>query len=81
MWLQILLCKAGRERGPQVSLLEARKASTSGLAMASQNKANSSSLIYQDLLPEIISILHFQETTKFSTSGPLFQAGQQWQVN
>ena len=51
-----------------------RKASTSGSATASQNKANIS-----PVTPSAKN--SFSKLSLFPVGGPLFQAGQQWQVD
>jgi len=80
---QMPLCKAGREKGPQVSLSEARKSFHLQYchSFPEQDKSISGSLICQELFLQVISIPCFQEATQYSMDGPLFQAGQQWQVD
>jgi len=79
MRLQTPLCKAGRERGPQVLLLEARKGFYLQFyhSFSKQGKSISSGLIYQEPFLQVISIPCSQEATQYSAGGPLFQAGQQ----
>jgi len=58
------------------------KASTSGSVMASQSKANlSSAVLSAKNSSSKLSVPRFQEVTQYSAGGPLFQAGQQWQVD
>ena len=76
-------CKAGRERGPRVSLLETRKSFHLRFchSLSEQGKSISSSLVCQEPFLQAISIPHSQEATQYSVGGSLFQAGQQWQVD
>ena len=80
---QTLLYKVGRERGLQVSFSEARKNFYLWYCYGSleQGKSISGSLIYREFFLQVIFVPHSQEATQYFTSGPLFQASQQWQVN
>ena len=59
------------------------KASTSGPITASQNKTNfiSSGLIHKELSLQVIFVPRSQKATQHSAGEPLFQAGQQQQVD
>ena len=83
MRLWMPLCKIGRERGPQVSLPEARKSFYLQFCygLPEQDKLSSGGLVRQEFFLKTISILHSQKATKYSVGGPLFQASQQWQVD
>ena len=76
-------CKIGGKRGPWVSLQEARKSFYLRLChdLSEQGKSVSGGLIHQELFLQVISILHSQKAIQYSMGGPLFQAGQQRQVD
>ena len=81
--LQTSPCKAGRERGPQVSLSEARKNFYLRFChgLPEQGKYTSGGPIHQESFLKAIFVPCSQEATQYSAGGPLFQAGQQWQVD
>ena len=72
------LYKASEEKGPQISLLEARKSFHLQYCHGSpeQGKSISGSLIYQELFLQATFTPHSQEEIPYSVNGPLFQAGQ-----
>ena len=67
----------------RVLLLEARKSFHLRFChgLPEQGKYTFGSPICQESFLKAISILHSQEATQYSIGGPLFQAGQQWQVD
>ena len=81
--LQMPPCKAGEERSPRVSLPETRKSFhlQSYHGSPEQGKSISGSLIHQELFLQVTYIPCSQEAIQYSADGPLFQAGQQWQVD
>ena len=77
------LCKVGRERGSWVPLSEARKSFHLWFchSLPEQGKYTSSGPIHQEPFLQVISVPCSQKATSHSTGGPLFQAGQQWQID
>ena len=76
-------CKTGRERGPRVSLPEARKSSHLQFwhGLPEQGKSVSGGLVHQEPFLQATSVPCSQKATQYSAGEPLFQAGQQWQVD
>ena len=74
----------GKQRKRPLSLTLGSKEKLLSLVLygsPEQDKPISGSLIHQELFLQVIFIPCSQEATQYSVDGPLFQAGQQWQVD
>ena len=73
--LQMPPCKAGGERGPRVSLLEARKSFHLRFchSLPEQGKYTSGSLIHKESFLKTISVPYSQEATQHSTGRPCYK--------